>query len=66
MRTLTINGEEYEYIYTNPKGHFIWDWGEYCHIEPDTEEVYEDINGDAYILYKNKDGEVLGQFKNTD
>ena len=66
METINLNGKKFTYSFTNKNGDFIWDWSEYCDVEPYTEEVYEDEMGSEYILYRNDKGESLGSFLNND
>ncbi len=62
---IKINDVEYTYSHTNNNPDFIWDWEDNCAIEPKTEEIYEDVNGNAYVIYKIDDS-VVGTFLNND
>jgi hypothetical protein len=63
---IKINDVEYTYSHTNNNPDFIWDWEENCSIEPTTEEIYVDVNGNEYVLYKTDSGDVVGTYLNID
>lgn len=44
---------------------FTYDWDEHCESKPDCELIYEDKNGDTYVVYKKADV-VIGEFQNID
>lgn len=64
--TITKGKTKYQLnVITNGAENFTYDWDEHCESKPDCEFVYEDKNGDTYVVYKKGDV-VVGEFQNID
>jgi|AntAceMinimDraft_17_1070374.scaffolds.fasta_scaffold243652_2 hypothetical protein len=64
MDYIIVKDVEYTISETNLKGNFCWDWDEHCEVEPETEHIFEDVVGNEYVIYKNFEGDIIGEFSN--
>ena len=64
--TIEKNGKSYVLCFTSEElGYFTYDWDEYCKVNPDIELLFENKDGDSYIIYL-KGESIVGEFLNID